>query len=128
VGYNAFGTLLVVKDRTDWSPRLGVLDPTRVVWWDPPDFDFTGLIGTWLPDKRIPHFLDHAPYDAWRAAGGRQLNVGEMLSMKTPAALGGEFVPENFEINGIVRYYQASGPVYAKTISASSGSSKDRKK
>src|SRR5262245_24048305 len=42
VGYNAFGTLLVVKDRTSWNPRLGVLDPARVVWWDPADLDFSG--------------------------------------------------------------------------------------
>jgi hypothetical protein len=116
VGYNAFGTLLVVKDHAAVSTRLGVLDPARVVWWDPPDLDFTGLVGTWIPDRRIPHFLDHAPYDAWRAAGGRRLAVGEMLSMKTPAALGGEFVPDNFEITDIVRYYQASGPVYEKTV------------
>jgi hypothetical protein len=116
VGYNAFGTLLVVKDHAAVSTRLGVLDPARVVWWDPSDFDFGGLAGTWLPDRRIPHFLDQAPYAAWRAAGGRRLAVGEMLSMKVPVALGGALVPENFEITDVVRYYQASGPVYAKTV------------
>ena len=115
IGYNAFGTLLVVKDKTDWSPRVGVLDATRVIWWDPPDLDFTGLIATWLPDKRIPHFLDQAPYDAWLKSGGRRLDIGEMLSMKTPASLGGDFTPQNFEINDIVGYYRASGPVYART-------------
>jgi len=127
VGYNAFGTLLVVKDRTDWDARLGVLDPARVIWWDPPELDFVGLIGTWIPDKRIPHFLDHAPYDAWRSAGGRPLNIGEMLSMKLPAALGGELVPENFEINDIVRYYQVSGPVYARTVKATRGRADGKK-
>jgi hypothetical protein len=116
VGYNAFGTLLVVKDSAGPTVRLGVLDPARVVWWEPPDLDFTGLIGTWIPDRRIPHFLDHAPYEAWRAAGGRRLALGEMLSMKMPAALGGQLVPENFEITDIIRYYQASGPVYEKTV------------
>lgn len=124
IGYNAFGTLLVVKDRSDWSPRVGVLDAARVVWWDPPDMDFTGLLGTWIPDRRIPHFTDHAAYDAWRSAGGRRLTVGEMLSMKMPAALGGEFLPENFEITDIIRYYKASGPVYEKTAQAALGRKK----
>jgi len=139
VGYNAYGTLLVLKDSAQPLVRMGVLDPARVVWWDPGDLDFTGLIGTWIPDRLIPRFLDRGGYDAWLASGGRKLARGEMLSMKTPAALGGAFVPDNFEIADIVRYYQASGPVLAKTvrpaaqtspapIAAKKGTSRGRKK
>lgn len=128
VGYNAFGTLLVVKDRRKRLVRLGVLDPARVVWWAPADLDFTGLLGNWLPERSIPHFLEHDAYDAWRAAGGRRLRVGEMLSMKTPAALGGAFEPGNFEIAEIAGYYQASGPVYAKTHAKSKPKPKPGKK
>lgn len=126
VGYNAFGTLLVLKDRADVNSRIGVLDPARVVWWDTGILDFEGMIGAWLPENRIPHFLDHSAYDAWRARGGRRLGVGEMLSMKTPAALGGAFEPDNFEISDIVLYYRVSGPVYEKTLTRRSGPSRSK--
>ncbi len=124
LGYNAYGTLLVIKDRAAINPRVGVLDPARVVWWDPEILDFVGLLGGWLPENRIPHFLEHDAYDAWRAGGGRRLRVGEMLAMKMPAALGGAFTPDNFEIADIVRFYQSSGPVYEKTIRKHGASSR----
>jgi hypothetical protein len=114
VGYNAFGTLLVVTDRAAIAPRLGVLDPARAVWWAPPALDFFGLMGAFLPQDRIPHFLERGPFEAWRARGGRQLRRGEMLSLVEPAALGGAFVPENFRVTDIGRYYEVSGPVLAE--------------
>ena len=121
LGYNAFGSLLVLLDRADVNSRVGVLDPSRVVWWEPGTIAFSNLLGAWLPGARIPHFLDRAPYQAWRAAGGRRLRLGEMLSLKTPAALGGTFEPGNFEIADIGRYYEVSGPIYAK-LTAKKGS------
>lgn len=118
VGYNAFGSLLVLRNRKNSNSTVGVLDPARVIWWDPKMMLFVNLIGAWLPDNAIPYFLDQAPYEAWRRAGGRRLAVGEMLSLKTPAALGGAFEPDNFEIADILSYYRASGPVYEKTVQA----------
>jgi hypothetical protein len=118
LGRNAYGALLVVLDSSSSNPRLALLDPTRITWWTDPSLTLGSLIGRFIPQGSLPHFFEREPYQAWRRAGGRRLEVKEMLAPRTAVALGGTMSPDNFQIADVVTYYQASGPVYAKTLRA----------
>jgi hypothetical protein len=119
LGYNAYGTLLVLLDRADANSRIGVLDVGRAVWWNPGTIAFSNLVGTWLPAGLIPHFLDRAAYVAWRNQGGRRLRIGEMLAPTTPPALGGTFVPSALEVTNLAMYCKVTGPIYERALADS---------
>ena len=120
VGRNAYGALLVMPDSTTTAidPTIGILDPTRVSWTSNPNIGFGNLLGAWLPEGLLPEFIDEAPYQAWRRAGGGKLAVNEMLAPKVAVALGGTMDVDNLEVRDMVAYYEATGPIYEKARKA----------
>jgi hypothetical protein len=127
IGRNAYGALLVTLDSAADNPRIGVVDPTRVAWVSNPNIDLGGLLGAWLPEGLLPHFVDDEPYQAWRRAGGKRLAVNEMLAPETPVALGGTMDPDDLKVTDIITYYQVSGPVFAKAGKTKRGGKKRNK-
>ncbi len=64
----------------------------------------------------MPVFLNRSLYNAWVKATGDFLDLDEILGIKVPLPLGGEFIPENFQIENIIEYYQTTGAIYADTL------------
>ncbi len=81
IGYNAHGMLLLAESPTDegTDAQIVLLDPARGLVWREEGLDFTSLISDWLPEDRIPHFQDHADYDAYVAQHG-PLSPGQVLA------------------------------------------------
>jgi len=118
LGYNAYGALLVLHENTaePWKNRVHVLDPLHVTYTTYPSFDFLGLIGSWLPEKRIPGFFDTSVYEAWSNETGAYLDPHEVLGIGVPLSLGGAMALDNFAAQDIVEYYKTSGPTYEKAL------------
>jgi len=121
VGRNAYGALLVLENPDEAGPtsRVKILDPITVTYGGDPDIDFIGLIGYWLANQQLRGFLDDDLYTRWRQREGRYLGANEMLGIKVPPGLGGELELDNFQVEGIVRYYRTTGPIYAKGLARS---------
>ncbi len=116
IGFNAYGTLLVVQTQRDsYSVAVHAIDPIRVTWFSGDDIDIYSLLGTWIPDGRIPGFMNTSIYDEWVAENG-PLESGEILAIKKPLPLGGTWDLDNFQPEDIVSYYQSTGPIYAKAL------------
>jgi hypothetical protein len=87
-----------------------------VRFWTDPNLDFTGLLGYWLPKRKLDDFLDTSLYNAWNHTTGDYLELHEILAIKEPKSLGGKMVASNFQIEDMVAYYQSTAPIYAKAI------------
>ena len=112
IGRNAYGALLVVEDTSD--PPARVLDPYLMVYWGDPSLHFGNLLADWLPNDRVPGFLDDTLYKAWVKARKKPLEDDIILAPKTPWGLGGRMDPENFQEEEIVSYYKTTAPIFAK--------------
>jgi len=116
IGFNAYGALLLVQTRPDsHSMSVHVVDPIRVAWFQNDGMDIFSLFGTWIPDDRIPGFMNTSIYDEWVAEQG-PLQSGEILAIKKPLPLGGTWDLDNFQPEGIASYYQSTGPIYANVL------------
>src|SRR5262245_15100927 len=117
IGRNAYGALLVLENgNTMGAGKVFVLDPFLVTWWGDPNHDLVGLIGRWLPNNSLGTFLDDGTYKKWCKANDAALELEDVLGFKTPKGLGGKVEVDNLQLNGIVDYYQSTGPVYAKAF------------
>jgi len=67
----------------------------------------------WLPQNKIPGFSDSTLDDAWMKISGHHLEPDEILAIKVPILLGGEFKPDNFQIENIFDYYKSTAAIYA---------------
>jgi hypothetical protein len=116
VGRNAYGALLVLEKPNSIGPtsRVHILDPVSVTYGGDPDLDFGGLIGYWLANRALPEFLDDNLYQKWRQREKRHLAPDEILGVKVPPGLGGKLNLTNFQPEKIIRYYETTGPIYAK--------------
>lgn len=57
------------------------------------------------------------PYKQWVAQNGNvELELDDVLGIKVPKPLGGKLEVDNLQLDGLVEYYQATGPIYAKAI------------
>ncbi|SHI38617.1 hypothetical protein SAMN02745146_0725 [Hymenobacter daecheongensis DSM 21074] len=81
IGRNAYGMLLVAEQTTDegTDAPIGLLDPATGVYAKQEGLDFASLLSDWLPEDRLPGFLDQAAYDAF-VSGGGQLAAHEVLT------------------------------------------------
>jgi hypothetical protein len=71
LGYNAFGSILVLEKASSPKGRVDVLDPFRLDYSTNPDFDFFGFVGVWLPMRRFPHIFDNELYRCgWKRTTG----------------------------------------------------------
>jgi len=117
LGFNAYGSLLVLEDGQDPSKeRVYVLDPLHVTYTTRASCDFVGLLGSWLPEQRLPNFFDTSVYTAWGEENGTVLDPREILGIGVPLSLDGEMELENFAPQDIVEYYATTGPTYAKAM------------
>ncbi|HET6232746.1 MAG TPA: hypothetical protein VFE05_21910 [Longimicrobiaceae bacterium] len=118
VGRNAYGALLVVEDAAEqgWVAPVGLLNPLEVHYFRDPELNFSSLIGTWLPERRLPGFHDSSLYDAWNEVTKQRLDLGEGLVIKEPLSLGGTMEAGNFDIEELVPYYRSTGPIYRSAL------------
>jgi hypothetical protein len=123
LGRNAYGTLLVLED-PERKQQVFLLDPIRVAYWTDAALVLPLVIGRWLPKGLLPHFLDDALYRAWTRDS--ELPEGTIIAPIRPAGLGGEMVPENFQEEEIVDYYESTAPIYARAFSKAKSSTKKR--
>lgn len=120
LGRNAYGAILVLDNGDSPDEQLvRVLDPFTVTYDGAPNWQFMNLIGRALPKGEMPTFLDHRAYDDWRKANDvDRLDLDDVLGIKVPKALGGELVADNLQLDGIVDYYQTTGPIYEKAFAS----------
>ncbi|HEX8108828.1 MAG TPA: hypothetical protein VF516_13945 [Kofleriaceae bacterium] len=118
LGRNAYGALLILENAnlSGTKSRVYVLDPIGVVYRRNPQAALENLFGYWLPNKALPNFFNSGIYDTWVAGSGRYLADDEILGIKVPLGLGGSLALDNFQPEPIVRYYQTTGPIYAKAF------------
>ncbi|MCC2545567.1 hypothetical protein LJY25_03855 [Hymenobacter sp. BT175] len=106
IGYNAHGLLLLAENPTEEGTDAPILllDPARGTVWREEGLDFTSLISDWLPENRIPHFLDQAGYDAYVTQHGF-LAPGQVLAL--PGALHpGEAPDAAYQPEELLSYHQ----------------------
>lgn len=113
VGRNAYGAIAFLDGATGNRPQLSVLDPLHVDLLTDDGLDLWRFIGQYLPERRIPVFVDDRVYREFRAGGG-QLGSDEILAIDVPVTLGGKLEIDNFHVENIIEYYRATGPTYAK--------------
>ena len=118
LGRNAYGALLILESANlSWvKARVYVLDPIGVVYRRNAQAALGNLFGYWLPNRALPNFFNSDIYDEWVAKSGRYLADDEILGIKLPPGLGGSLALDNFQPEPIVRYYQTTGPIYAKAF------------
>ena len=114
IGRNAYGTLLVLED-LEREQQVYLLDPLRVVYWTDPNLVLAMLFGRWLARAQLPHFFDDELYRLI-VRGGAHLPDDVILAAKKPLALGGDMLPDNFQEEEIVSYYESTAPMYAKAF------------
>ena len=85
IGRNAYGMLLVAESTTEegTDAPIGLLDPAAGTYTKFEGLDFASLLSDWLPEDRLPGFLDQTAYDAFRQSGG-QLAPNEVLAGAAP--------------------------------------------
>lgn len=115
IGRNAYGALLVLDGIAGAivGGKVWLLDPARLCRFENRNLDLVGLVGDWLPNDRLPGFLDRTLFDTFVAKTGSQLADDEMLGLKVPLPMGGTMTLENVQVENIVAYYQSTAPIYA---------------
>ncbi|TGE21341.1 hypothetical protein E5K00_13710 [Hymenobacter aquaticus] len=110
IGRNAYGALLVAENTTEegTDAPIGLLDPWQGTYATYEGLDFASLLSDWLPEDRLPGFLDQAVFDSFRASGG-QLNQNEVLAIQTPVFQGGELTGANFQPEDVLAFHQRLG-------------------
>jgi hypothetical protein len=116
LGRNAYGAILVMEHGNDPVPAVHVLEPYVVTYWTHPYLDFVSLLGTFLPEGKIPHFMDTRLYKKWRKQARAHLQGDDILAPREPEGLGGTRTLENFQVEDIFAYYESTATVYAKAF------------
>jgi len=116
IGRNAYGALLVLENGDDAErQRVYVLDPVTVRYWSNPAVGLRTLCADFLPQDRLPGFLDRDAYLAWRAANGTGApRVREILGVR----LGGALTPDDLVPCDIVEYYRSAAPAHQQAYDA----------
>jgi hypothetical protein len=114
IGWNAYGSLLVIEEAEDLGTvaMIGMIDTLNVRYFRDPNLDFMGLFGNWLPQKKLPGFLDDHVYQAYRAAGNAPLEIGEILGIIHPLSLDGKFELANFQKEPLRDYFSEVTKIY----------------
>jgi hypothetical protein len=113
VGRNAYGAIAIIEDAFDVDQKVGVLDPLHIRYYTDGDaLRFGSLIGSYLPRNELPGFLDTSVYEKWLAQTHLYLELDVCLAIKKPLSLDGAMEVDNFQVEGIVEYYQTTAPIY----------------
>jgi hypothetical protein len=107
IGRNAYGALLVAERTTEegTDAPIGLLDPWLGAYTKQEGLDFASLISDWLPEDRLPGFLDQSVYRAFLQSDG-QLGEQEILGIKTPVSQGGTLELSNFQPENLLAFHQ----------------------
>jgi hypothetical protein len=116
LGRNAYGMILVADDPAGHENTVYVLDPFTVRYYTLQWLQFSTLLGRFLPERLIPHFLDDSVYRAWQRSTGRTLEGDLVLGPKIPEGLGGELTLANVMLDDIFAYYESMAPIHAKAF------------
>jgi hypothetical protein len=117
IGRNGYGTLLVLENgNTMGADRVFVLDPYLVTYWGDPNLNLTSLVGRWLPNNSLGTFLEDGAYKRWCSDNKASLELEDVLGFKLAKGLGGKLEAANLSLEGIVSYYESTGPIYAKAF------------
>ncbi len=106
LGYNAYGSMLILENASQpGADQVHVLDTLNVRYWSDANMTFGTLIGSWLAERRIPHFFDTTAYELWCKGLKRPLGDREILGIKIPLPLGGTMKYDNFQPEGLRRVF-----------------------
>lgn len=116
IGKNAYGALLVLENPSENGTKglVGMVDPLEVRYVTNSQLTFISLLGRWLPQDLLPHFLDDYLYQTLRKEADEDLAFNEILAIKSPLSLGGKMEAANFQVENIFDYYRTTGEIYAK--------------
>jgi hypothetical protein len=114
LGYNVHGAILVLENGNSAVPQVYLLEPYVGAYWTHEDIAFENLLGMWLPERRLPYFLDTGVYEAWRGLTDRYLPEDTILAPKVPRDLGGERTLENFQVEDLFEFHESAGAIHAK--------------
>jgi hypothetical protein len=112
LGHNAYGAIAFCDGMNEATSDAQIIDPVTLRLYS--GMDFIGFFGRWIVHKDIKSFHDDSVYKAYRATGKPRLKPGTALGIKAALPMGGKMELSNFETVGIVDYYEATAPVYAK--------------
>lgn len=114
IGRNIYGALLVIEDADidGTMAMVGVIDPLNVAYFTNPNLDFTGLLGNWLPQGKLPSFMNKTVYSSYQELGYSPLNKAEVLGIKTPLTLGGKMELANFQVESLEEYTASITAIY----------------
>jgi hypothetical protein len=116
IGRNAYGALLVMKDDNP-AQHVFVLDPFRISYWANYGLTLTEAVGNSLcAPGLLTEFLDDRAYQAWTKENNVVLEMEDALGFKVPQNLGGLIANDNLQLDGIVKYYQETGLIYADAL------------
>lgn len=116
LGRNAYGAILVMDDANHLDHSIHVLDPFRVVYWTDANLTLTNMIGAFLPERLIPHFLDDTLYKKALSTRKARLGDDEILAPRKPLGLGGNMDLDSFQVEKIVPYYKSTAAIYRKAF------------
>jgi hypothetical protein len=118
IGRNAYGALLVLD--VGWGNKAGgkvwLLDPTRISFFSEQWLDLISLVGDWLPERRLPGFLDRKLYDDFVRQTGQRLDLRSILALKVPLSMGGTMTLDNVQVEDIEMYYRSTAPIYERAM------------
>jgi hypothetical protein len=114
LGYNAYGSILVLERANSGRGRVHILDPLRLAYSSNPGLDVRGTLEYFLPKRLLADFTDDAVYRSFM--GGDRLPHGYVLAPKRPEPLGGRLEKENLQVEEILAYYETTAPLYAASF------------
>lgn len=118
LGYNAYGAILVHESKGAVD-LVKVLNPLDVTYFANANLNLHSLVGSWLPERRLPRFFDKKVYAEWqRQHDGAALDDREILGIGVPLSLEGTLTLDNFAPQDIVEYYQQAAPAYARAFAS----------
>lgn len=117
IGRNAYGAILTLENaNTMGQERVFLLDPFLVTYFGDPNLNLSSLVARWLPNNQLGTFLDDSAFKKWCKANNAVPELEDVLGFKVPKGLGGKVEMDNLQLDGIVDYYQSTGPIYAKAF------------
>jgi hypothetical protein len=118
IGFNAYGALLLLDEAGEKGTvaPIWMIDPLTVTCFGHPQLYLYSLLDDWLPNRRLPRFLDTAVYEQYLRAAGSLLENDEFLGIRAPLPLGGSIQLDNFSRVDIIDYYAATAPVYREAL------------
>ncbi|MGZ3418286.1 MAG: hypothetical protein ACXWUG_13405 [Polyangiales bacterium] len=119
LGRNAYGAIVFVDGMNAAKSRVYVVDPIEVQLIGERGMDFIRFFARYIPDDLLGPFLDDSVYRHFVEKKKLHLDPSLCLGIERPVSLGGKMELDNFRVENIVDYYEATGRIYAKAAKLS---------